>query len=1047
MATQSPVTIYNASAGTGKTYSLVKNYLKTLISSRFKNKHRHLLAITFTNKAVAEMKERVLSTLKDFAFYEKKGDVIPAMLIDIASETGIHHKTISLKAATLLNEILHNYAAFDIVTIDTFTHRILRTFSRDLDLSGNFEVSLDVKDLLTKAVDRVIDKTGDDSKITEVLVNYALQKTDDNKDWNISRDLNSIAALLLKENDAAAMASMKDKSLDDFTALSKTLSSKKAAVLTEIKAKAKSLLETFGNLGLDASHFNRGTFYNHVNKLAQDPLSFKFEKKSKWQNDIEHYSFYTKSTDQITKSSIASIQEELIVFFKETLAMSFEVQTLAAFQKNIVPLSTLQLINKELQNIKEEENILLISDFNAIIHKSLKDQPAAFIYERIGERYTNYFIDEFQDTSVLQWNNLVPLIENALISENKDATTNSLLIVGDPKQAIYRWRGGKAEQFIDLAGGNTPFISNETSVVSLDKNYRSHKTIVHFNNDLFSHIAQVFDNPTYQEIYTQDNKQKYNSDAEGFVSLQFIDAKTNEDAHEVYPPAVLEIIEKATHDGFEKSDICILIRSNKQGALIAQYLTEQNIQVVSSDSLLIKNSATVLFVEDILTLQDQPHNMPAAVRALRFIAQQYSIEDPHLFMDNWLSSEDLGLYQYLEKLDIHFSSTRFAALPLYEGVEYIIRSFRLTALADAFVIGFLETVFNYSTSQNRGLIGFLEYWGKKKDNLSIHAPLQKDAVQIMTIHKSKGLEFPIVIFPYADGELYSSKNEHHWYDIPNNEYNGFTKLMIGHSETLKKYSEQGEARFTKRHSEQKFDSINVLYVALTRPVQRLYVLSRFRESKIPKYYSDLFINYLKDSKHWEENKMQYNFGTLQAPIQKNGSIEDTIMIPFTSSSKEEHNINIITRKGIVTNEEVEKAIYYGNLVHDLLAEINTVNDIEHALQRFVLDGHILKEEQDGFSKTLHKIVRHPELAPGFSKENTIYNERAILSKEGRTFIPDRVVVSPNGHTTVIDYKTGIPKEEHSFQIENYAVLLQEMNFNVVQKFLVYINEEIKVISV
>lgn len=1047
MSAQNVVTIYNASAGSGKTYSLVKNYLKVLILSGFKNKHRHLLAITFTNKAVAEMKERVLSTLQEFANYEEQGGDIPTMLIDIASDTGLNHKTIASKASSLLADILHSYAAFDIVTIDTFTHRILRTFSKDLNLSGNFEVSLDVKGLLSRAVDRLIDKTGSDDKITEVLVNYALQKTDEDKDWNIARDLNATAALINKENDASAMASIQKKSLEDFDKLAKLLLKNKETLVTQIKDKARNLLDTFVSLGIEDSHFKAKTFYKHVAVLAQDPLNVKFNPKVKWQNEIDDYPFYNKTTDESAKENIDGLRDELISFFKDTKASYFEAIKRNEFLKNLVPLSTLQLINTELQLIKEEENVLPISDFNAIIHKSIKDQPATFIYERLGERYTNYFIDEFQDTSILQWNNLIPLIDNALVSESKDATDNSLLLVGDPKQAIYRWRGGKAEQFIDLAQGNTPFASSPTALEQLGKNYRSHKEVINFNNSFFTHLAGVFDNPVHSAIYKQDNKQEHNTLDGGFVTIDFIEEQTNAEADETYPVKVLEIIEKATQDGFEKSDICILIRSNKQGAHIAQFLAEQNIKVVSSDSLLIKNSEAVRFIHDILSLQDEPHNIPVAVSALRFLADIHQIDDTHVFLETWLHSENTSFYNYVESLDIFFSSTTFASLPLYEAVEYIIRSFNLSDQADAFVVGFLETVFSYTATQNQGLVGFLDHWEEKKDSLSIHAPLQKDAVQIMTIHKSKGLEFPIVIFPYADSKLYPTQNEHHWYDIEAQNYAGFSQLMVGHSERLKNYGEQGVSRYVQRRGEQQFDSLNVMYVAFTRAVERLYVLSRFRESVNPQNYSHLLVNYLKDSGSYEEGKMEYRFGEEKKKEKAEDHFKETLSIPFVSSNKEAHNIKIITRKGRLLTEEIEEAISYGNLIHELLAKINTPTDIETALQDFILEGRILEEEKTVLRETLVKITEHSDLKGSFKEGLTVYNERAILSKDGTTFIPDRIVVAPNRQTTIIDYKTGIPKEEHSYQLDNYASLLNQMDFNVVQKLLVYINKEITVIRV
>ncbi len=1046
MSEQNDVTIYNASAGSGKTYSLVKSYIKTLIGSNFKNKHRHLLAITFTNKAVAEMKERVLSNLKTFATYEELDQEIPVMLMDIASDMGLNHKSISRKAALLLNEILHNYAAFDIVTIDTLTHRILRTFSRDLDLSGNFEVSLDVKGLLSRAVDRLIDKTGSDKEITKILVNYALQKTDKDKSWNIARDLNITARLLYKEDDASAMAYFKEKGLEDFDKLATLLIKNKEAIVDQVKKESQDLLDKFDSMGIEDSHFSRKTFFKHVAVLANDPLSAKFDPKSKWQNNIDEYEFYNKTTAEWAKSSIDALRSELISFFKTTKASYFEVAKLSEFYKNIVPLSTLQLINEELQRIKEEENVLPISDFNTIIHNSIKNQPATFIYERLGERYTNYFIDEFQDTSLVQWDNLIPLIDNALVSESKDTPAHSLLIVGDPKQAIYRWRGGKAEQFIDLAQGNTPF-SSPITLEQLDKNYRSHKEVITFNNSFFTHIAGMFDNPIHSAIYKQDNKQEYNTREEGFVSIDFIDGQTNTEADEMYPVKVLDIIEKASLDGFEKSDICILARSNKQGAYLAQFLAEQKIKVVSSDSLLLKNSNTVLFLQDILVLQNEPHNIPVAISALRFLSNIHQIEDVHVFLDTWLREENSNLYQYLERLDIFFSSITFASLPLYEGVEYILRSFKILDLADAFVVGFLETVYSYTSIQNQGLIGFLDHWEEKKDALSIHAPLEKDAVQIMTIHKSKGLEFPIVIFPYADSNIYATQNEHHWYDIAPQDYAGFSKLMIGHSERIKNYDDQGLLRYNQRHSEQQFDALNVLYVACTRAIERLYVLSRFRESETPKNYSHLLVDFLKKSNHFQEGRMSYSFGKERNKEKESVPFKEALSIPFVSSSKDMHNIKIAATKNQAHTEEIKKAISYGNLVHELLAQINTPSDIEIALQHFVLEGKIQEEEKANLSETLAKIAKHPKLAKHFALGLTVYNERTILSKEGTTFIPDRIVIHPTGSTAIIDYKTGIAKEEHSYQLDNYASLLNQMGFEVTQKLLVYVNTEINVISV
>lgn len=1047
MPESSPISIYNASAGSGKTYNLVKEYIKILLLSSIQNKHRHLLAITFTNKAVAEMKERILETLRDFASYKKQQEHIPTMLVDIAKETNLDYEVLAKKSHNSLLSILHNYAAFDIVTIDTLTHRILRTFSKDLEISGSFEVSLDVKILLSRAVDRVIDKIGTDQKLTQVLINYALEKADEDKDWNITRDLNNIASLLNQENDARAMESMQDKTLDDFESLSKILSIQKKAINAQIKLKAENLLERFSSLGIEDIHFSRKTFYNHVYKLSKEPKTVKFDPKSKWQNDIENYIFYNKSTDEAAKVKIDSVRDELISFFTDTKSLFYQSQKFSEFQNKVVPLSALQLINKELQKIKEEENILLISDFNSIIHKSLKDQPAAFIYERLGERYTNYFIDEFQDTSFLQWSNLIPLIDNAIVTESKDKTINSLLIVGDPKQAIYRWRGGKAEQFISLASGNIPFHSKKLSIRQLNTNYRSYQEIVSFNNSFFTYLSNVFEKPLYRDIYKRDNNQLSTNKEGGYVSIDFIEAQTNKEADEIYPSRVLKTIQKTIKDGFEKSDICVLVRNNKQGAHIAQYLSEYDIQVVSSDSLLLKNSKTVEFIHNVLLFQLESQDATIAIKLLSFLAEHLSINDTHNFLSSWLDNKELSFHQYLKTYKITFSTSYFNSLPLYEGVEYIIRAFGLINISDAYVTGFLEIIFNYANSYRKGLVGFINYWEEKKDNLSIDAPLQKDAIQIMTIHKSKGLEFPVLIFPYADSDLYPKHNEHHWYEISKEKYAGFSSLMVNHNISLKNYSDQGEKRYKERHSEHQFDNINVLYVALTRSIQRLYILSRFRESIIPKNYSHLFVEYLKASNLWVENCLSYSFGTPQPRQLEKKRLKESTIIPFTSSNKGDHNIKVITNNTMTTvNLERQEAITRGNLIHELLALIHTPSDIDKAVQMFILDGHIIKSEQENYRKVLQQVTKHPQLEKYFAQDMTVYNERSILSKEGSIFIPDRIVVDLKGQTTIIDYKTGIPKEEHKYQIDHYATLLREMNFNVVKKNLVYIENDITVLS-
>ena len=1053
MVSSHSLTVLNASAGSGKTYSLVKAYVTTLLTSENPKKYRQLLAITFTNKAVQEMKERILGTLNAFSNYTTSQDSVPDMLSTIAEETGESPITIAKKATQILHSILHNYAAFDVVTIDTLTHRILRTFSKDLEISGNFEVSLDSKTLQARAVDALIDSAGQDKRITDILVEFALQKADDDKSWDITRDLQEIARLLSSENDAPYVTQLKSKTLDDFDALRKVLSQLEISLKANIKNSATTHLELIHSLGLDETHFSGKYFYNHLVKLQQSPLEVDYN--AKWKQEIDSYPFYKKAEKQPIKDDIDSIGDSLITCFKETKNGYYKLQLILEFSKKVVPLSVLQLINQELQKIKEDENILLISDFNALIYKSLREQPAAFIYERLGERYTNYFIDEFQDTSVVQWHNLIPLVDNAIAADTLDTVKNSLLLVGDPKQAIYRWRGGKAEQFIDLANDIHPFSISKAEIQQLGTNYRSYSEIIDFNNGFFTHIASSFKDPMYTSIYQTDNNQRLNHRKGGLVSIQFVEADTIQDADELYTEEVLKIINKVVAQGFIKSDICILTRSNKHGSHIAQYLAANQVKVVSSDSLLIHSAPSVRFVHALLELQLQPNTPQITLKILSFLANKFKTEDVHGFYDRWAKAPTAELIKSLEERQIYYSPSLFESLSLYEGVEYLVRAFHLEREADAYLFGYLNSIFEYTQKNNGGLIGFLAYWEEKKDSLSIVAPTQRDAVQIMSIHKSKGLEFTVVIYPYADSDLYSYRNEHHWYPTDPSDFAGFEYLLIGHKTDVASYSSHGSLLYDERMAQQQFDAINILYVALTRAVERVYVLSRFRESGTkttpdsdPKTFSDLFVSYLKEKELWNGSEEAYVFG--EALLKEQNDPKDAkkmVTIPFLSSSKESHNIHTITKAGFLWNEERQSAITYGNLIHELMAKIIDRQDLDHAVSEAVFEGIISVEEKEVVKAVLSTVLNHPELLPYFSQVNTVYNERQILSVDGTVHIPDRIEILPEGDAVIMDYKTGIPSENHAYQIQQYAQLLHEMDIAIKHLFLIYINKEVTIIKV
>lgn len=993
------------------------------------------------------MKNRVLETLDEISTYSSNTSK-PAMLDDLIIASGLSQEAVITKTAKILDHILHNYAAFDIVTIDTLTHRIIRTFAKDLQISGTFEVSLDQNTLNAQAVDALIAKVGVDPEITHVLIDFAIDKADDDKSWDITRDLNEVAKLLHNENDRKALNLLKEKSLTDFKELSSKLSKEIKNLSESQKDIGTELLNLIHSLNLNKKSFNRGYFYTFIKDVAEGIKKLSYTGAS-YKDDIENYPFYTKTQKQEIKDLIDSHKDTFITTFLKLKKISGKQKLLEAFSSKLIPLSVLQLIKKELNTIKEDQNVLLISDFNGLIAKSLRDQPAAFLYERLGERYTNYFIDEFQDTSTLQWNNLTPLIDNAISSLSNDGATNSLLVVGDPKQAIYRWRGGEAEQFIRLSNKQHPF-SIPITVEQLETNYRSHEAIIHFNNDFFTHLSGHFENPEYQEIYKNDTSQQTNHRKGGYISLDFIDYKLKEEAHILYPKKVLEIIQETLLDGFTHSDICILTRNNNDGTNIAQYLQEQEINVVSTESLLISTSKTVLFIQQFLELLFFPEQDEKKLAVLYFLSDLFEIKDAHLWYTSLIQKPLSELLFCFETYGVFINLVHFNTLTIYESLEYIIQQFSLQAQSDAYVLAYLDLAYMYAQKNNDGALGFIEYWSEKKEKASIVVPKQKEAVQIMSVHKSKGLEFSVVIYPYADSEIYRTRGEHQWYPLLDHpDFLGFPTLMMPHSKTLTEFGEIGKNLYDIRHREQQFDTLNILYVALTRAVERLYVVSRFRESaKDISTINELFIEYLQSKQLWSVNETRYSFGSKKKTSETKGKIDtNNYNVPFTSTSKESLGIHITTQASFLWNEEKQNAIAYGNLIHHLMSKIHSYDDIEIAVEDAIYEGIIASEEKKALTNTLSNIVTHQDLNKCFQPKNKVLNERAILSSSGTYHIPDRIEISPEGYTHIIDYKTGEPNASHASQIQLYTKLLEEMNYNVTHRYIVYINKEVDVVLV
>ncbi len=1038
-------TVYNAAAGAGKTYTLVKAYLGTLLKGEFKDGYKNILAITFTNKAVAEMKTRVLENLVGISSPDtpvKYKDILHELVV----ETKISEEKLKQKANRILKSILHNYAAFDIVTIDTFTHRVIRTFAHDLGIPMNFEIEMDTDVLIEEAIDSVIAKIGLDNELTRLIIDFAISKLEEDKSWDVTIELNKVAKLLLSENDRKHLNKLSDKTIDDFKELKKTLSIRSSKTQETIKNSAKKILDTIHNTGLEPQDFTRGSIPSHFQKLVDaDAIDY----KAAWKQDISNASFYSAKLDAHKKESIDSIRpliEEAFLTTKQQLA---EVRFFKNISKNLTPLSVLNTINKELIQIKKERRILLISEFNTIISKTVQDQPAPFIYERLGERYRDYFIDEFQDTSELQWNNLVPLIDNALASETLAGKRGKLTIVGDAKQAIYRWRGGKAEQFINLSSDKNPFSTKEKQVLNLPKNYRSHEEIIKFNNNLFTFLAKDLSDPKHQDLYVSGNKQEVNSQKNGYVNISFVEAKNIAEENEVYPQKVYDAIVELQEKNYKRNEICIIVRKQKEGAVIADFLSEKGIAIISSETLLIHNAPEVVFIIDLMSWFIKPDDLQMKIKVLHFLTEHFSIPEKHGFLQKMISADTPTFITELKALGVHFDFDQLAIRPLYDAAEYIIGCFALAVTTPAYLQFFLDTVFSYTQRHVGGIVGFLSYWDKKKDKLSIVAPETEDAIQIITIHKAKGLEFPCVIYPYANIDLYREIEPKTWYTIDNKErYSDFEEVFIDYSKNITDFGVEAQEIVAQRQAQLELDTFNLLYVVLTRAKEQLYVFSKLeinsKGEHNPNKFSGKLISYLQHLGLWNQEKTSYTFGDAIRPSKESADVRNkakVIKLSRFEDSFKSYKVNIVTNSGRLWDTSQKDAIERGNLIHNLMASIITIDDIHKVVEKAHKNGEITVFEKETLGKEIKKIVTHPELLQYFSHDNTVYNERDIVAKS-RLFRPDRVVIDKSNNATIIDYKTGAYSATHAAQLQEYAEIIETMEHPVVHRILIYFNEDI-----
>lgn len=1026
--------IYNASAGSGKTFTLVKEYLSLLFTSSKTDSYKNILAITFTNKAVGEMKKRIIDSLLLFRNEDTTPENNP-LFSTIMEETSLSSEEIRKKSAEILKSIIHNYAAFEISTIDGFTHRVLRTFARDLGIPMNFEVEMETDQVLAEAVDSLISKAGTDKKLTSVLLDFTLTKTDDDKSWDISRDLFAISKLLTNENNQKAVSLLKEKTLEDFQNFSKKLKNDIRKSEKDLKASAEEFFSLINEQGIDPGWFTRGSVPGHFKKILEGKNNLNFT--ANWATNIEEGNLYNKSLDQGYKSMMDAAQPEIAALLFKSKAAFFRIEFLKEVQRNLVQLSLLNEINKEIEIIKQERNMMLISEFNPKISEQVKDQPAPFIYERLGERYRHYFIDEFQDTSAMQWENLIPLIDHNLSGKEENA---GLTLVGDAKQSIYRWRGGRAEQFISLYNKvDNPFqISPELK--PLDQNWRSGSEIVNFNNSFFEYAAEKLSLPVYSDLFKNARQTPKKGDF-GFVNLQFIEAKNKEEQMELYPPEIYKYILELDEDRFDRGDICILTRKREQGAVIAEYLSQRDISVVSSETLLLSNSEEVNFIIDVISLSLKEEDKQLKFKVFDYLSKKYLKDESfERFFQN-IDKTGNDFYEWLKEFDIHFDAEFLKRQSLYEGVEYIIRSFKLAKNPDAYIQFFLDLVFEVSQKHASSFTALLENWEQKKHKLSIVTPEASGAVRIMTIHKSKGLEFPVVIYPFANSELQDTKKDSLWLNLENET---IPIAYVNASSKMLNWNEDAAQAYAELIFQKELDTLNVLYVACTRASERLYIMSDYHEKpKNSPNIPDMLWDFAT-SEEGNAEKRKFHFGNKIGPVSQKEKKQEVLLAEhFYSSPVQNQAVNIVTRAGAMWDSSQQEAIEKGEIIHEILAQIDNSDDLNTAVEWAIINGLIIETQKKNISETIKGIISHDELRPYFSQNSENFNERDIITSEGERLRPDRLNFQGE-KVSIIDYKTGGFVDDHENQVRKYANTLRKMGFEIEKSLLVYTHDPVTI---
>jgi ATP-dependent exoDNAse (exonuclease V) beta subunit len=1072
------LTVYNAGAGSGKTFQIAVNFLNKIIQAQDQTYIYRLLGITFTNKAAGEMKNRIINSLIAAA----QGKILGVMKVVaeqskdiICKQTGItndedYHKEIIHRSKKRLFEILHRYDDFQLMTIDKLMYKIIRTFARDMQLGNDVEVIIEYKDVINNIIDKLINQAQPGSLLSRFLIDMALEKTDEEKYWDIKTDLVNISPIIFDENNYENIKSLSNKNLRDFLQLHRIVQQEINKIKVEFIRMGKELKLIIGDFDIYISK----TINTLAYRLQYEHSKIEINKTIRKQFEADDYYYYIKKSVKdidpgikaiITQNLNEQIHQSVQKIVKYADRYLEQFKLLQALSKEIKSLSIQNELQKEIDEFKYENNSIFINDFNKLILEHiLKDleTDTPYIYMRLGEKYAHYFVDEFQDTSILQWKNLIPLIKEGLSKEFNNKEKGSVMIVGDAKQSIYRFRGGKPEQFIALSetknhskNGNPFARITGKKVIDLAYNWRSDANIIHFNNQFFSTFSSYLP-VKYQTVYQKEKvSQKIPENKEGdkgYVQIRFLQKnnKQKEIETENFPEIVLQTVHKAVLNGFSLDEICILVDKKIKGSAIAEILNQNNIDVISSESLLVVNSHKVQFLLSWFRFLDSG-KAADLFPAVRYLTERKGINDSSIYQKIF-EHTNLSKKQQIEKFSILGYDLNYHSLTqyhLYDLSVYLIDKFHLNDddTEQVYLQNFMEKIYQFYSTQQGSIYDFLQEWQQIENNFSISTANRKNAVQIMTVHRSKGLEFPVVIY-YTEGSILNSddKKGKVWIPVNPDIFNGFSKLPVRLGSLENTTVSEYRAIYEEVAGEKIFDNINRLYVALTRAVEQLFVIVPSLSSKSSTIgYNQLLMNHLIHS-GFEKNQQIYEFGNperkknLKKEIHISEKYDRLYYQTWQAKNTQDSFLKINYQNYEQWKDDKKEAIKYGMLIHQILSKITTVTDWNKLKDKYLsVTG---ETERKQIELLIDKLLHHPRLEKYFQNDVSILNEQSILLPQGLHFSqkrPDRLVIK-DGILTIIDYKTGEPHTSHQKQIDEYEELLEKMGFTVKEKILVYLKE-------